>query len=188
MEPRLNLRRMIHLDEVETLLSSLMETVDRQGREIDDLKSLCRSFLSAQTAHEKFQTLELSVDDLSSALTHVQLAATAQLNDNRTLSAGELSAHNYEQIEVLKNSLHDFVHRDEMQSAIEMVAEKETNDIKSIREWATPLDVASALQKSLTDTSHRITSIEGTDLTLGFYTNSRHDSNLSYTLQSCHFD
>ena len=188
MEPRLNLRRMIHLDEVETLLSSLMETVDRQGREIDDLKSLCRSFLSAQTAHEKFQTLESSVDELSSALTHVQLAATAQLNDNRTLSAGELSAHNYEQIEVLKNSLLDLVHRDEMQSAIEMVAEKETNDIKSIREWATPLDVASALQKSLTDTSHRITSIEGIDHTLGFFSSAHHSTNLRYAHQACHFD
>lgn len=157
---QLNLRRMIHLDEVETLLMSLMETVDRQGREIDDLKGLCRGFLGAQTAHEKFQTIEHSIDELNAAVTTAQSAATAQLDD-RTLPAGELAVHNYQQIEGIRTSLADLVHRSELQSGLEMLSEKQTNDVKTIRDWATPMDVTSSLQKSLQDTSHRITVMEG---------------------------
>jgi hypothetical protein len=157
---QLNLRRMIHLDEVETLLMSLMETVDRQGREIDDLKGLCRGFLGAQTAHEKFQTFEQSIDELNAAVTAVQTAATSHLDD-RTLPAGELATHNYHQLESLRTSLADLVHRSELQSGLEMLSERQTNDVRLIREWATPMDVTNALQTSLQDTSHRITVMEG---------------------------
>ena len=53
METMINLRGMIHLDQVEDLISNLVSTVDRQQREIDALKQLCGRFMVTDVADER---------------------------------------------------------------------------------------------------------------------------------------
>jgi len=158
---RLNLRRMIHLDEVESMLMSLMDTVDRQTKEIDDLKRICQGFLHAQTAQEKFTALERSVDEVHAYVKVVQDAATARLPDDRTLPCGELAAHTHLQVEELRRAVADLCPRSELRSAVEMVTAAQAADVRALRDWAAPLDVAVALQGALRDAAQRVTAVEG---------------------------
>ena len=79
MEGKLNLRGMIHLDQIEDLLTNLVGTVDRQQTEIASLKLLCRSFVATQLSDENFRLVHTRIEDLASKLSQVHASATTKL-------------------------------------------------------------------------------------------------------------
>ena len=79
METKLNLRGMIHLDQIEDLLSNLIDTVDRQQEDIKRLQSICDGFMTNQAADEKFQIVHRGMEDMTAKISHVHMATTARL-------------------------------------------------------------------------------------------------------------
>lgn len=73
------MRGMIHLDQIEDLLTNLIGTVDRQQTEISSLKLLCRSFVATQVSDENFRLVQTRIEDLALKLNQVHVSATTQL-------------------------------------------------------------------------------------------------------------
>ena len=83
-ESKIDLRRMIRLDQVEDLLSSMMEKIDQQEAAIHGLQQLCLSFAKQQSVDERNFDLYASVKKLSQEIKALQVAATARLGDDKT--------------------------------------------------------------------------------------------------------
>lgn len=73
------MRGMIHLDQIEDLLTNLVDTVDKQQTEIASLKLLCRSFVVSHASDEKFRSVQSGIENLASKLSQVHASATTQL-------------------------------------------------------------------------------------------------------------
>ena len=82
METKVNLRGMIHLDQVEDLLSNLVDTVNAQQKEIEGLKRLCENFLSSHIAEEKFRDADYKMKTLENRLHQVHMRSTSILDGN----------------------------------------------------------------------------------------------------------
>lgn len=78
MEGRINLRGIIHLDQVEDLLSNLVDTVNEQQKEIEGLKLLCGNFMVNYAADQKFREVSNRMENLEMQLNEVYQRATSR--------------------------------------------------------------------------------------------------------------
>ena len=81
MERKINLRGMIQLDQIEDLLSNLVETVHSQQKEIDGLKAICSNYMSTSVADQKFNALYSKIENLEIKLIEVNRRSTCRLED-----------------------------------------------------------------------------------------------------------
>lgn len=81
METKLNLRGMIHLDQIEDLLSNLVDTVQSQQKEINGLKAMCSDYMSTYAADQKFYAVHSRIEDLEMRLIEVNRRSTSRLED-----------------------------------------------------------------------------------------------------------
>lgn len=78
MGTRINLRGIIHLDQVEDLLSNLVDTVNEQQKEIEGLKMLCGSFMVNYTADKMFREMHTRMENFEMQLNEVYQRATSR--------------------------------------------------------------------------------------------------------------
>ena len=81
METKVNLRGMIHLDQIEDLLTNLVHTVQSQHDEIVGLKAICADYMSTYAAAQKFNTAHTRIDKLEIQLNEVNRRCTSRLED-----------------------------------------------------------------------------------------------------------
>ena len=81
--PRINLRGMIRLDQVEDLFNTLMEKVDNQQQEINQLKRLCRNFVTEQSFNAQCNVISQTIDGIERRIDIAQSAAMAQIGNER---------------------------------------------------------------------------------------------------------
>ena len=81
METKVNLRGMIHLDQVEDLITNLVHTVQSQHNEIVELKAMCADYMSTYAAAQKFITVHTRIDKLEMQLNEVNRRCTSRLED-----------------------------------------------------------------------------------------------------------
>ena len=81
METKINLRGMIHLDQIEDLLSNLVDTVHSQQKEIDGLKAMSGNYMSTYVAEKKFNAAHSRIEDLEMQLNEVNRRCTSRLED-----------------------------------------------------------------------------------------------------------
>eukprot|EP00596_Hydrurales_sp_CCMP1899_P008657 CAMPEP_0119049210 /NCGR_PEP_ID=MMETSP1177-20130426/63414_1 /TAXON_ID=2985 /ORGANISM="Ochromonas sp, Strain CCMP1899" /LENGTH=365 /DNA_ID=CAMNT_0007026149 /DNA_START=135 /DNA_END=1229 /DNA_ORIENTATION=+ len=160
METRVNLRRMIDLDQVENLLSNLVETVDKQQEEIENLKLLCDNFLNKGIADERFRQVQSEMEDLSIKVNRVRGSATARSNGIE-FSAGELATFNNQQLQTMNATIVDLSTRTELHDVAHTIVEQHQINMKAMKEYAAPIEVTKALQQFHQDMSSRVTGIEG---------------------------
>jgi hypothetical protein len=124
---RVKLRKMINLDQVEDLLSNLVDTVDRQEKEIEDLKLLCNSFTVHNVVDERFREVQSEMENMSIKVNRVQASATSRL-EGKELSAGELSTFNTLKIQSITEALAELATRSELHEIAHTIVEQHHGD------------------------------------------------------------
>ena len=93
-ERRVDLSRLIRLDQVEDIMNKMMERINLQDETIRSLQKLCGGLLSKQRANDAFGSIQSSLIDINTRLDELKTATTADVGGGRSLPAGEVSALN----------------------------------------------------------------------------------------------
>lgn len=80
----MNLRSMIRLDQVEDLLTNLIDRINRQDKIIESMHLAFATFAKQEEVNHRFSDIYDSVIQIGSKLNVVEVAATARLGDDKT--------------------------------------------------------------------------------------------------------
>lgn len=159
--PRLDLSKMIRLDEVGELLGSMMERLDAQEATIGSLQRLCASLLSKNTANEVFDDIQRSLEGLTRRLDQVQQAATSDLGNAQVIPAGELAFLNSVHIQRIQAGLHELARRSDVDTQLQGLEEQLNRSLVRVQSESTPADVGVRLQEQQASAAARVTGMEG---------------------------
>lgn len=157
--PRVNLRGMIQLDQIEDLLSSLLHRINKQDQTIENLQKLCKSFMPQNKAMESISEIEKEIKKINLKLDITTKASTSILGE-KEISAGDLSRLNSIHIQQINNSLLTLAKRDEIDNHFKLLTEQYNKEFKEIREITTPIEATNELSLLQQELSIRLTGFE----------------------------
>lgn len=80
---RVNLGNVIHLDQIEELLTNLLTRIDNQQRAIDSLSELCLSFCDSGTLTSHITKTSSSINDINERIEWIQKMLMIPVGDSR---------------------------------------------------------------------------------------------------------
>ncbi|KAJ1438781.1 hypothetical protein B484DRAFT_444391 [Ochromonadaceae sp. CCMP2298] len=106
LKSKLNIHGIIDLDQMATVLTSLIEQVDRQNRVIGDLQKSLSQYTTRQTFMERIGNLESLLSKAHTRIEALHEATTATVF-NKKISAGNLATSNFKHITHLTELVHE---------------------------------------------------------------------------------
>ena len=158
--PSINLSKMIRLDEVEDILSGMMQRLDSQEATIGSLQRLVGQLLPKAAANEAFENMNESMRDIVKRLNDVSAAATANLGINRDMPAGELAYMNYLNLQQLSTQVAACARQEETLVAMKQLQDDTDAGLMRIRSQCTPAELGESLRRAQLDISKRVTTAE----------------------------
>jgi hypothetical protein len=80
---RVNLKRLIRLDQVEEILNHLLEKIDNQDNMIRKLSQQCEQYQSVQLSHKQFQLLQDVCAQLQQQMDQLKIAAMCRVDNDK---------------------------------------------------------------------------------------------------------
>lgn len=159
-ERRVDLSRLIRLDQVEDIMNKMMERINLQDETIRSLQKLCGGLLSKQRANDAFGSIQSSLIDINTRLDELKTAATADVGGGRSLPAGEVSALNNLKLQELTAAVAKCANHVDVQKELEKQRERQEADMAELHGSLTPLELSKTLHKAQNDAAERMKSLE----------------------------
>jgi hypothetical protein len=159
-KPGINLSKMIRLDEVEDILSGMMQRLDSQEATITSLQRLVATLLPKAAAGAAFENVNDAIRDLSRRLDDVSAAATANLGAGRDMPAGELAYMNYLNLQELSSQVATCARQAETITNLQKLKDDTDAGLARLRSQCTPVELGESLRRAQIDTSSRVTTVE----------------------------
>ena len=156
---KLNIRGVIDLDQIASILTNLIDQVDRQNVVIADLKSGISKCATQAMLEENMVSAYSSMDKLGEKVNKVYLASTAEVAKKK-LTAGELSAANYHQIQRLSKLVSECCTREEVERQYQTLLEIKVVNDKIRDDLDKAFVVTNQLSKSQADLNARVANVE----------------------------
>lgn len=156
---RLSLRGIVNFDQLEDILTSMLDKINTQDEIISRLQSISNTYVQKSAFTERCADIYDFISKANSKIDILQ-ASSMSIIGNQQIPAGELAGLNYLQVQKITSSLTDFAKKIDFDSQIKSIKLDHKRDIDKLYSWSSPLDFANKLHQNQIDTSRRISSME----------------------------
>ena len=156
---RVSLKNIIQIDQIENLLTSLIHQSEAQEKKIQHLTKVCESFTTQTIFVEQVESINNKLTEINSNLKLLDEASTSRISNEIKISAGELSYLNCVQIEKMSKVIETLATSENVNRSLELITNRFQNEIVSLKEIVTPLDMSLKMSESLNTIASQITAI-----------------------------
>jgi DNA repair exonuclease SbcCD ATPase subunit len=158
-ERRVDLSRLIRLDQVEDIMNKMMERIDAQDETIRSLQKLCGGLLSKQRANDAFESIQDSLVDINIRLEDIKQASTADV-DGRALPAGEVASLNSLKTQEIVAAVAKCANHAEVMAKFDQAQAQQERDMAAMHGSLTPLELGKTLHKAQNEAAERMKTME----------------------------
>lgn len=156
-----NLRGMLRVDEMEDLLSNMLDRLQDQDLMIKELQNQLDNSLSKSKANETFEILYEEIERLKSRVNSVESASTVIIGVNgESAPASEIVSSHMRDINRLQSNVNNCSTRSEVEDHFNTFGNKMDSELLNLKNQTASLSMATRLQQAQQDSSNRLTSIE----------------------------
>ena len=156
-----NLRGMLRVDEMEDLLSNMLDRLQDQDLMIKELQNQLNNSLPKSKANETFEILYEEIERLKSRMNSVELASTVIVGVNgESAPASEIVSSHMRDINRLQSNVNDCSTRNEVEEHFNTFSNKMDIELLNLKNQTASLSMATRLQQAQQDSTNRLSSIE----------------------------
>jgi len=157
--PKVNLRGMLRLDDVEDLLANVLNKLHKQEVVIKELQSQLANRLDLNTAGDTFENIFEQTEMLRKRVTAVESASTVFVGEESLPASNMISMH-INELQEIRAELALTATKTSVEGHFSEFADRHERDVASLRDQTAPLSMGTRLQQAQQDSAERLVSLE----------------------------